>query len=182
MEINRHMNCVLRVDTRSRGWENSITKLLKRVKDVSFTIDTESGIIRISGKIDPNKLLTDIKRAGKHAELIYAECGEHSRYNYGSGYGYNGGYEKMEPQYSYPYYESQPHYGFNAKPSHVHLLPPPSEPAALCYEPYNGGYEPNRFNGRLALTAGPRHVPLLPPPSAPPQNKYNPNDPSCNIM
>ncbi|AES71991.1 hypothetical protein MTR_3g084890 [Medicago truncatula] len=73
MESHRNMTCILRVDTQSSGWEKSITKVIKSIKDVSFNIDATHGIIRISGAIDPIKLLTEIKKAGKHAELIAAD-------------------------------------------------------------------------------------------------------------
>ncbi|CAJ2631880.1 unnamed protein product [Trifolium pratense] len=145
---NRNMTCILRIDTQSHGWEKSITKVIKGIKDVSYTIDTVHGIIRISGAIDPNKLLTEIKKAGKHAELIHADIGndgEHSRVhhadiinngiggghpqfhsNANNGYGYNeynGGHGNIVPSYNNIQCQSDP-YQYNRA-----LLPnaPPQE-------------------------------------------------------
>lgn len=86
------------------------------IVDVSYSIDTTHGIIRISGIIDPNKLFTDIKRAGKHAELLHADIGaavgggsdggggEHSHSNIGYYYSnnneHNVGYGNLVPSYN----------------------------------------------------------------------------------
>ena len=63
--------------------------------DVSYTIDATRGIIRISGAIDPNKILIDITKAGKHAELLAADIGGSSsggsggRHYHSRGHGSN---------------------------------------------------------------------------------------------
>jgi len=43
-----------------------------------LSIDATHGIIQISGAIDPIKLLTEIKKAEKHAELIATDIGDNS--------------------------------------------------------------------------------------------------------
>jgi hypothetical protein len=65
--------------------------------DVSYTIDASRGIIRISGAIDPNKILIDITKAGKHAELLAADIG-------GSSSGGSGGrHHHSRGHWSNPY-------------------------------------------------------------------------------
>ncbi|KAH7860431.1 hypothetical protein Vadar_013317 [Vaccinium darrowii] len=79
--------------------------------EYSITIDTEEGLARISGAVDPNMVLKAISRPGKHAELKWVNLkspspnfytGAASYYNndnayYGSGYGYgsHSGYGPM---------------------------------------------------------------------------------------
>ncbi|KAK7337560.1 hypothetical protein VNO77_18141 [Canavalia gladiata] len=155
---NNERNCILKVDTRSSGWEKSLTKVIKRVKDVSYSIDAAHGVVRISGEINPNKLLNNIKKAGKHVELIHAECGDgYSCYNHGYGYDYEGRYGKVE-SLTYPYYEAHKQgIGYNIQTY--------SHPC----------------NGFPAPEAKWRHFPLLQSPSAPPLD-YDPYNSSCNIM
>ncbi|KAJ1412538.1 Heavy metal-associated domain superfamily [Sesbania bispinosa] len=128
------MNCILRVDTQSSRWEKAVTKVIKRVKDVSYSIDTTYGVIRISGQIDPNKLLTDIKKVGKHVELIHADCGGGGAY----GYDYDGAY-------AYPYYVANQGLSyiqyyplqFNGLSGQSHAPHPPPSAPPLNYDPYN---------------------------------------------
>ncbi|KAK2418868.1 hypothetical protein QL285_041025 [Trifolium repens] len=101
--------------------------------DVSYTIDTLRGIIRISGAIDPNKLLTEIKKAGKHAELLHADIGNngvgggqphfHSNSNNGYGYNeYNDVHGNMVPSYNNIQCQSDPY-----QSNGVLLLPAPPQ-------------------------------------------------------
>lgn len=131
--------------------------------DVSYSIDTAHGVIHISGEIDPHKLLTDIKKVGKHAELIHADCGgggQYSHPNYSHpGYEYDGRYTHNHT--NYPYYESKPVHGYNNQ----------SQYDPLQYHQYS--------NGLLPTAPEQRHAPPVAY-----YDQYDPNSPSynCNIM
>ena len=129
--------------------------------DVSYSIDVARGIVSISGEINPNKLLTDIKKAGKHAELIHADCGvAHSQPNNGYVYDYDGRYGQLEPH-------TPSSYNYVAQPGHGYI---------------QIQYDPHQFNGLPAPTPHQRHAPhhdQFPTPSAPPR-EYDHNS-SCII-
>jgi len=99
--------------------------------DVSFSIDATHGIIRISGAIDPNKLLTEITKAGKHAELIAANVVDSSG---GSGSGHSHLIRNSNNGNGYEHNE------YNGNHSREHR-----------YNEYNGnhgrGYHYNEYNG-----------------------------------
>ncbi|AES82224.2 hypothetical protein MTR_7g109930 [Medicago truncatula] len=191
------MICVLKVDTQSAGWEKSITKVIKSIKDVSFTIDATHGIIRISGAIDPSKLLTEITKAGKHAELIAANVvggsGGHSHNEYNGNHGreyryneyngdqsrgyhyneYNGGHGNVVPSYNRIQYQSDRY-----RSNDVFALPAPSGNVVPSYNHIQYQSDPYPSNGILAL----------PPPSASEQlqhqqlQHYNDTNNNCVIM
>ncbi|EXB67446.1 hypothetical protein L484_009526 [Morus notabilis] len=94
-------SCELKVNTKSRGWHKTLTKMFGRIKEVSYTIDGQTGIARVSGRIDPHKILKLLEKAGKHAELLKVDSGHHQ---YGTtafvdenGYHYSPGYSHYEP-------------------------------------------------------------------------------------
>ncbi|KAJ4830896.1 hypothetical protein Tsubulata_011127 [Turnera subulata] len=135
-----HMTCELQVDTQSPGWHKTMTKVLKGINGLSFTIDASRGIARVSGQIEPTKLMALLAKAGKHADLLWVDAGNHykntttgsgnqqnvqdnsNRYNpMGYGYGYypnnpysaygRMGYYSMDPRSQYYYQQQQyPHY------------------------------------------------------------------------
>ncbi|CAK7355594.1 unnamed protein product [Dovyalis caffra] len=98
--------CELQVDTQSPGWQKTLTKVLKSIEGLSFTIDASRGRARVSGTINPKKLLLILAKAGKHAELLWV----HHANNHDKVQGYNtytntpmvygNGYEYY---YDYPY-------------------------------------------------------------------------------
>jgi len=165
--------------------------------DVSFSIDATFGIIRISGAIDPNKLLTEVTKAGKHAELIVADvvggnggsdsgCGHshfHPNSNHGNEYNgqyrfnegrrynhneYNGTHGNVIPSYNQIQYQSDPYREYNG--GHGNVIP--------SYNHIQYQSDPYRSNGVLAL----------PPPSTPEQlhhqqlQHYNDTNNNCIIM
>ncbi|XP_054817073.1 heavy metal-associated isoprenylated plant protein 32-like [Prosopis cineraria] len=71
-----NMTCGLKVDTRCKGWDRTMGKLLKKIKGVSYDLDAEEGMIYISGKVDPQKILSKITKHGKHAELCWMKTGD----------------------------------------------------------------------------------------------------------
>ncbi|KDP43732.1 hypothetical protein JCGZ_22359 [Jatropha curcas] len=77
MDSAGHMTCELKVETQSPGWHKTLIKVLKSIEGVSFTIDAEMGIARVSGKIDPDKLLVMLAKAGKHTDLLWLDSGNH---------------------------------------------------------------------------------------------------------
>ncbi|VVB07908.1 unnamed protein product [Arabis nemorensis] len=72
--LSSQMTCVLRLDTQTSGWDKSIHKLFKGIRDVTYTIDATRGLAYISGKISPDIILR-IRKAKKHAELIHMDYG-----------------------------------------------------------------------------------------------------------
>lgn len=47
---------------------------------VSYDLDAEEGMICISGKVDPQKILKKIAKYGKHAELCWIRTGDQIMY------------------------------------------------------------------------------------------------------
>ncbi|KAL5548543.1 hypothetical protein UlMin_003774 [Ulmus minor] len=133
MESNPYMSCELEVNTKSKGWQKTITKLLENIKEVSYTIDAQAGIAYISGRIDPNDLLNKMAKAGKHAKLVRIDAGYHlygarSPLVNGNGYGnypHNSYYELPPPP--------QPSQHISYEPSAPYMPPPqqPGEPVVL---------------------------------------------------
>nr|TKS00341.1 hypothetical protein D5086_0000185540 [Populus alba] len=117
-----HTVCELQVDTQSPGWQKTVCKVLKGIQGVSFTIDASRGRARVSGEVNPNKLLLILAKAGKHAELIWVHHGNsqsnaqsyshvYGNYiptGYGGGYGYYNDYPYNDPYGGMNYYMDDP--------------------------------------------------------------------------
>jgi len=120
------------------------------IVDVSFNIDATHGIIRISGAIDPMKLLTEIKKAGKHAELIAADIsGSNNNNNGGSVVGHSHPNSNHRTEYKNNEYNgnhsSRYGYGYNEYDGrHGNVIP--------CYSYNHNQYhsDPYQYNVVLA--------------------------------
>ncbi|KAJ7977703.1 hypothetical protein O6P43_007288 [Quillaja saponaria] len=92
------------------------------------------GVAHISGETNPNKLLTDVKKAGKHVQIIRANC--RTKYNsnpgngntsdeiHGYGNGYEGSYHGKKEMDSYGYGYGSSSYDYNQAPSQPRLTYP----------------------------------------------------------
>ncbi|KAK2639921.1 hypothetical protein Ddye_027716 [Dipteronia dyeriana] len=49
------MTCGLKVDTNDPEWYKSLSKILRKIKGASYTINAEDGMTYITGRADPNK-------------------------------------------------------------------------------------------------------------------------------
>lgn len=108
------------------------------VSGLSYSIDAERGIARVSGKIDPGQLLLMLKKAAKHAKLLWVDSGNHCGYytdnQYMNAYGsmepyirdpYQSGYFHSE-YYDYPPYDPSYSY-FEQLARHFPQAPPPPQ-------------------------------------------------------
>ncbi|XP_015866690.2 heavy metal-associated isoprenylated plant protein 32 [Ziziphus jujuba] len=147
MDFTGYMSCELKLDTKATGWHKTMTKVLKSVKGVSYSIDTQAGIAYVRGKINPDSLLKMLAKAGKHAELLRVYSGKHHQYASARGgqigygyyqdpYLYGNGYhqnfygaplmEHCHPQsHHYSYYEptAPPVQGFPQPPPPMDISP-----------------------------------------------------------
>ncbi|CAK9135170.1 unnamed protein product [Ilex paraguariensis] len=131
------MTCVLRVNTRSQGWQKTLMNMLNSVQGVSNFRMNEDGMVKISGTVNPNHLLKMLAKGGKRAEMCwfqfgecssnlympdqrtyydcteYGYCGDDWLHGYGEQ-GYYGGYGGTE------YYgdDRYLHYGDRPRPKH----------------------------------------------------------------
>ncbi|CAK7346051.1 unnamed protein product [Dovyalis caffra] len=131
--IHLDCSCGLKVDTRDPKWHKTLTKVLKRIRGVSYTIDAEEGTALITGRVDPNKLLKKLSKGGKHTDICWIETGNmnmNNAYQYyphggylqpGPGYhqGYHPGYavtnyypQRPPPRYGYGYGYGYDHHSY----------------------------------------------------------------------
>ncbi|XP_050380055.1 heavy metal-associated isoprenylated plant protein 32-like [Argentina anserina] len=132
------ITCVLKLDTNTKGWHKTISKVLRTIEGASYSIDTETGTVTVTGLIDPKALMARLAKSGKHAELVKVDSGilrearmkkelkqkqlqeqrEHYQYyaQYGYPYGYSNGYYPQQYGYhnhsgaGYPYGTTTPDY------------------------------------------------------------------------
>ncbi|CAL0304618.1 unnamed protein product [Lupinus luteus] len=71
---DHYMECLFKVDT-SPGWQISVTQVLINFEDISFEIDSPSGLVYVKGKTIPQKILLKLIKAGKHATIIWITYG-----------------------------------------------------------------------------------------------------------
>ncbi|KAJ1422026.1 putative metal ion-binding protein [Sesbania bispinosa] len=76
MTSNTNMTCALKVDTRGKGWYETTSKILGKIRGVSYNLDAEKGMIYISGKVDPHKILGMIAKHGKEVDLCWMKTGD----------------------------------------------------------------------------------------------------------
>ncbi|KAJ6392395.1 hypothetical protein OIU77_026205 [Salix suchowensis] len=118
-------SCGLKVETKDPEWHRTLTKVLKRIKGVSYAIDVEQGMAYIRGRVDPNKLLKKLSKGGKHADICWVETGNMNPYM-------NNGYQYPPPGAGYPQPGPGYHPGY-AMASYYPKRPPP-------YSGYGYGY------------------------------------------
>ncbi|KAL4309820.1 hypothetical protein GQ457_01G006730 [Hibiscus cannabinus] len=161
-----YMNCILRVDTRFVGWRAMLAGVLDGIDGITYNIEGEHGIVRITGRLNPRQLMKALAEVGLRADLSpvsfgYGETEIPPRrgydYQYHGGYGYNP-YGKPEYYYGYsPHYQQQTnwHPRYETYPHYLHYNQkyPYYEPQAeyfprshyyqnhTCYQP-QAGYFP----------------------------------------
>ncbi|KAK8997318.1 hypothetical protein V6N11_020799 [Hibiscus sabdariffa] len=109
-------NCILRVDTRFVGWRAMLVGVLDGIDGITYNIEGEHGIVRITGRLNPRQLMKALAEVGLRVGLSpvisgYGETDIPPRhgydYQYHGGYGYNP-YGKPEYYYGYsPHYQQQ---------------------------------------------------------------------------
>ncbi|KAK8527151.1 hypothetical protein V6N12_054375 [Hibiscus sabdariffa] len=126
-----YMNCILRVDTRSVGWRAMLAGVLDGIDGITYNIEGEHGIVRITGRLNPGQLMKTLAEVGLRADLSPVSSGygeieippRHGYdYRYHGGYGYNP-YGKPEYYYVYsPYYQQQTnwHPMYETYPHYLH--------------------------------------------------------------
>ncbi|XP_021823135.1 heavy metal-associated isoprenylated plant protein 32-like [Prunus avium] len=159
------MSCQLKLDTSTPGWHKTMTKVLSKIKGVSYTIDAQAGIAHVSGTIEPDTLLKLLSKSGKHAELLRIDSGyKHQFYtakpvaNHRNGHGYGQGYYN---NHDYGYYNP------NGTGNSSHIATDPY---------HHQRYYPNYYE----QTAQPLSFPQ-PPPRMEIHPFYDP-DTQCTIM
>ncbi|WJX28771.1 hypothetical protein P8452_17450 [Trifolium repens] len=127
------MSCVLKVNTQCEACKVKVMQVLQKIRGVyTITIDGEEGTVKVTGRVNPNTLLSVLEKYGKHAQVKYVKFeGEvvERNSNYYGEYGYNP-YDGMEYQgYYNPYY---PHFS-QPRPYPLPPVPyqfPPPPPSA----------------------------------------------------
>ncbi|KAJ7947572.1 putative Metal ion-binding protein [Quillaja saponaria] len=148
-----YMTCGLKVDTQSRGWDRTMNRILRKIKGASYDLDAEQGMMYVTGKVDPRRILRKLGKHGRHARLCWVRTEDQycqgNNYLYGSGAGAGagagvgvGGTAVPPPPYQYgmappvdpywdPYYRGGGVYNPYYEPLRPSSMPPPM--------PYYGG-------------------------------------------
>ncbi|WJX30550.1 hypothetical protein P8452_19075 [Trifolium repens] len=129
--VKSNMSCALKVDTNYKGWSNTVTKILRKIRGLSYSFDQKEGMIYIQGKVDSQKIMRMVGRHGNIMELCWMNSVEGNNYapnNYGpmhmSPYPqYQRGYYPP-PHSPMPYYDPMyapqhgyaPQYGYHPQP------------------------------------------------------------------
>ncbi|KAJ6708640.1 METAL ION-BINDING PROTEIN [Salix koriyanagi] len=132
--LNSNMSCGLKVETTDPEWHRTLTKVLKRIKGVSYAIDVEQGMAYVRGRVDPNKLLKKLSKGGKHADICWVETGNMNPYM-------NNGYQYPPPGAGYP--QPGPGYHPGYHPGYAMASYYPKRPP--LYSGYGYGYDPRGY-------------------------------------
>ncbi|KAB5568051.1 hypothetical protein DKX38_001844 [Salix brachista] len=130
------MSCGLKVETKDPEWHRTLTKVLKRIKGVSYAIDVEQGMAYIRGRVDPNKLLKKLSKGGKHADICWVETGNMNPYM-------NNGYQYPPPGAGYP--QPGPGYHPGYHPGYALASYYPKRPPPYSGYGYGYGYDPRGY-------------------------------------
>ncbi|XP_022726006.1 uncharacterized protein LOC111282254 isoform X2 [Durio zibethinus] len=79
MDSPSSMTCVLKVNTQSRDWHNTLIGVWKGLQDFSCSIDAQQGLAYVSGKVEQHKILRMLGNAGKHQRLSHVHYGNQTR-------------------------------------------------------------------------------------------------------
>ncbi|CAK8544204.1 unnamed protein product [Lathyrus sativus] len=66
--------CALKVDTNSKQWSEIISKILEKIKDLSYNFNAKKGVIYISGTMDSPKIMKMINKHENTVKLCWMEC------------------------------------------------------------------------------------------------------------
>ncbi|CAI9778839.1 unnamed protein product [Fraxinus pennsylvanica] len=69
------MTCIIKVDTRSRGWQQAVSRVMRSSQVRNFKMDKE-GIVEVCGVVNPKKLLKALGKGRKRAKLCWFQFGE----------------------------------------------------------------------------------------------------------
>ncbi|PNX85776.1 hypothetical protein L195_g041850 [Trifolium pratense] len=150
--------------------------LVSQGRVYNISIDGEEGIVKVTGRVNPNTLLSVLEKYGKHAELKHVkfegEVIERNPNSYGE-YGYNP-YDGMAYSSYPPPMPCHPYQGYH-DPYYPHFSQPPYPPPPVPYQvPYQFPPPPP--------SAGPFWAPSQPqPPPPPPVYSYGPPPPVTNL-
>lgn len=154
----------------------------------NITIDGEEGTMKVTGKINPNTLLSVLEKYEKHAKVKYVKLdGEvvERNTNYEGEYEYNHNrYDNMKhcsypPHFSCTQHQGYQHYPYFPPPPNSYQFAPPPPPSRPFWgaapppppPPCPYGYEPPS----MTSFCSPHHFPTK---ESPRQNKPN----KCAIM
>ncbi|KAI9186133.1 hypothetical protein LWI28_014075 [Acer negundo] len=124
------MTCGLKVDTNDPEWYKSLSKILRKIKGASYTINAEDGMTYITGRADPSKLLRKLK-SSKYADICWVKTGNHTMYGANTGQGI-----MMEQPPPAPY-NWHNHYPPPPPPHRHHTLPYYQQQRPSIAYPYN---------------------------------------------
>ncbi|CAH2077456.1 unnamed protein product, partial [Thlaspi arvense] len=65
--------CIFKIVSPTKGWRKILEKLFNTINDLNFTIDKRSKTVYVYGKVDPQKILEKITKAGQKAEIIWSD-------------------------------------------------------------------------------------------------------------
>ncbi|KAF1883999.1 hypothetical protein Lal_00012959 [Lupinus albus] len=183
---DHYMECLFKVDI-SRGWQKSVTRVLINFEDISFEIDSPSGLVYVKGKTIPQKILLKLIKAGKHATIIWITYGmpkhnqQQPQYPQNDHYYQPRGPYNQHQQFQLPYNHSWNNNTNNCLPQsgiNNHM------------QQHGLGYEPSRHGGEIRGSGRPnqhycpvhsryQHYPLsptsgfVPPRNSSPQSMQN---------
>ncbi|XP_057451100.1 uncharacterized protein LOC130743008 [Lotus japonicus] len=107
--MKSNMTCAMKLDTSRKGWYETMSKILGQRQGISYDWDAKEGMLYISGKIDPQKILK-IAKNDKKVEIHYMKTAD----PYASAVDHRGYYAprpqcpstSMAPYYSYHDYNT----------------------------------------------------------------------------
>ncbi|KAK1583204.1 hypothetical protein Q3G72_021805 [Acer saccharum] len=117
------------MDTNDPEWYKSLSKVLRKIKGASYTINAEEGMVYITGRAEPKKLLRKLK-SGKYADICWVKTGNHIMYGANIGQGMT---MEQPPPAAYNWHNHYP-----PPPEHRHhMLPYYQQQRPSIAYPYN---------------------------------------------
>ncbi|KAK3199912.1 hypothetical protein Dsin_023327 [Dipteronia sinensis] len=108
-------------------WYKSLSKVLRKIKGASYTINAEEGMAYITGRADPRKLLRMLK-SDKYADICWVKTGNHIIYGANTG---PGTMMEQPPPAAYSWHNHYP------PPPRHHMLPYDQQQRLSIAYPYN---------------------------------------------
>nr|XP_011461110.1 PREDICTED: uncharacterized protein LOC105350543 [Fragaria vesca subsp. vesca] len=125
MASRTNMQCLLKIDTHSGGWEKCLSKMLKKIRGAKYSLDVQEGTLLVAGKVDPTKVLNKLKKAGKAAEILWVSTGAAEIVYFEDPNLYSNHYSPYNSDYSYTSNGYGPGYYPSSSYGHHHQLPNP---------------------------------------------------------
>ncbi|KAK2972026.1 hypothetical protein RJ640_005046 [Escallonia rubra] len=113
--------CVLKVNVHCDACKMQMMEVLSSINGVySVSIDSQDGLAKVSGEVDPNILLRALARTGNHAELVWVKLkhpvlarGFQGSYGYGK---YHNPYGYGSTLYDHPWHDAHQPYHSRRRP------------------------------------------------------------------